>query len=183
MKKIILALAVLSTSAVFAQSMEGTMPKAISDSAADDRYNLGLSAGVNAPEGPHDQTGEAGATFGYDPMSEVGLGADVSTSRFNDGDDQNFKRISALGRATYNLGGEIPVIRDSYIGGATGPIFLSRQNNENQVEWAAAPLVGFDIPLADKLHDVVSLGVNFKYLFTTNTPDSAITTGVVKYWF
>lgn len=185
MKKIMLALAVLASSnVIYAEhTMETQMQKAKSEASADDRYNLGLAAGVNAPDGNRDATAEAGATFGYNPRPEVGLGADFSTSRFNDGDDADFERISAMARGAYNLGGDLPVLRDSYIGAAAGPIFLSRQNNPNQVEWALAPLVGFDIPLNQKLHDVISLGVNVKYLVTTNTPDSTITTGVVKYWF
>lgn len=185
MLKIILALAVLGGStAIFAETMEGSMPSYQSDASADDRYSLGLTGGVNAPEGNRSQTAEAGATFGYNPDAQLGLGADVSTSRFNNGDDQNYKRVSALARAAYNLSSTLPVLRDTYLGAAGGPIFLSRQNNPNQVEWAIAPMAGFDIPLNQKLHDVVSLGVNFKYLVTSNnTPDSAITTGVVKYWF
>lgn len=187
MKKLLIVCAVLSTS-VYAEyhgkadKVEGTFPELKKSPADEMAYSMGLTAGVNAPESTNDDTGVAGAIIGFQPVAPLGLGLEVNTSRFNNGDDQNYKSIATLARATYNFGGDIPVIRDSFLGAAGGPLFLSNSNTD-QTEWGIAPLAGFDIPLAERKRDVISLGLDAKYLITTDTPDAIVAQGAVKYWF
>lgn len=188
MKKFFIIGALLSSYSLYAAQhtaadrVEGSFPELKKSAADEQAYSMGLTAGVNSPEGTTDDTGEAGVTLGFQPYVPFSLGLDVSTSRFNDGDDQSYKRVSALGTGAFNFGGDIPVLRHSYIGAGAGPLLLSNSNSD-QLEWGFAPLAGFDIPLSQRAHDVISLGVNAKYLITTDTPDSMIAQGVVKYWF
>lgn len=188
MKKLLIICALLSSYSLYAEhrgtadKVEGTFPELKKSSADNMAYSMGLTAGVNSPESTNDDTGVAGAIVGFQPIVPLGLGLEVNTSRFNNGDDQNYKSIATLARATYNFGGDIPVIRHSFLGAAGGPLFLSNSNTD-QVEWGIAPLAGFDIPLAERKRDVISLGLDAKYLITTDTPDAVVAQGAVKYWF
>ena len=88
------------------------------------------------------------------------------------------KRVTLLGRGTYNFGGDIPVLRSSYVGVTTGPMFV-----DSNVEWSVGPLVGFDIPLQQQTSNFLSLGLQAKYLYTTDTQDSFSAGLALKYWY
>ena len=180
MSKLILGLLMLSGSfGVLAQTLEGAFPAVKEVQSSNDyKPNMGLTAGINNTRNVSDTTGETGVNVGFQPLIPFGLGFELSTSRFDTEDDQSYKRVTALGKATYNFGGDIPVLRDAYVGGAAGPVFLS-----GRTEFGAAPLVGFDIPLATKKRDYVSLGLNTRYLYVTDAPNSLITNAAVSYWF
>ena len=144
------------------------------------RTHFGINAGINNPEGSRGATPELGIDVGYQPYIPFGIGAELSTSRFDGADDEMHKRVTLLGRGTYNFGGETPVIRYSYVGLAAGPVFL-----HDGTEFGIAPVMGFDIPLFDKsVEDSVSLGFITKYLFVTSKdPDSLMTSAAVKWWY
>jgi hypothetical protein len=143
------------------------------------RMHVGVNMGINNPEGTRGATPELGMEVGFQPLIPFGLSLELSSSRFFSGDIDTYKRNTVLVRGTYNLGGETPVIRYSYLGLATGAVFL-----HDGMELGVAPVTGFDIPLYSELDHSCSLGFMAKYLFvTTDDPDSLITSAALKYWF
>lgn len=141
------------------------------------KVHVGLDAGINSPRGNAEATPELGLNIGYQPYVPFGVGADISTSRLDD--ETQHQRTSLLARGTYNLAGDIPVVRHSFIGVGAGPMFIS-----DGVEWTLAPLVGFDIPFNVFVEDKsVTLGLNAKYLMTTDTANSLVANASLKYWF
>ncbi len=182
MSKVILGVLILSGSfgVLAAETISGIFPEVKEVQNTNDyKPHMGFTAGMNSPGGDNNTTTETGVNIGFQPLIPFDLGVEFSTSRFNSDDDQDYKRVSTLGKATYNFGGEIPLLRDTYVGGAAGPVFLS-----GRTEFGAAPLAGFDIPLTkNKKKDFVSLGLNTRYLYVTDAPDSLITNAAVSYWF
>jgi len=88
-------------------------------------------------------------------------------------------RTRLLGKYSYNLGGTIPVIKDSYIGLGAGPV-LDNVRNTNTWEVGVVPQIGFDIPVVSQF----SLGANANYMFTIGpNADVFAFNGVAKYWF
>jgi len=180
MLKILLVFVLLTGSfASFAEAeLQGTLPDVKRADTIDEyKFHMGLAAGVSSPEGSQDATPEFGVDVGFQPVIPFGFGLEGSTTELDNG--ANTQRTNLFARATYNFGGEVPVLRSSYLGVAAGPTFLENANTE----WTVAPLIGFDIPLAKKAHDVITLGLNGKYAFISNTPDAVIATAAVKYWY
>lgn len=143
------------------------------------RIHLGLNLGINSAEGRRGSTPELGLEMGFQPLIPFGLSLELSTSKFDGDDDESHRRTTLLGKGTYNFGGDTPVVRYSYLGLGTGPVFLN-----DGTELGVAPLLGFDIPLYGDTDQACSLGFMAKYLFVTgHKPDSLITSAAVKYWF
>lgn len=185
----ILALSLATTSFAFAQTDSSattteaapevgpTLPliKEVQNS-EEFRFHLGFNLGINIPEGSRGATPELGFDIGFQPLIPFGLGLEISTSRFDDSHDAFHRRTTALVRSTYNFGGDIPVIKYSYLGFAAGPVFLS-----DGTEFGFAPIAGFDVRLSEE-HNC-SLGFVTKYLFVTSKdPDSLMTSAAVKFW-
>jgi hypothetical protein len=187
MRKIILAIAILSASfASFAQDMydspsektEGTFPELRSGDMSAQKWSAGVASGVNSPKGDATASAEYGLIIGFQPISAVTAGIEGNTTRLDNSND--VRQTNVLLRSTYNFGGDIPVLKSSFMGVGVGPVFIS-----NRVRWAGTPIVGFDIPLSSKSHDYLSLGLEAKYLFITNTdvPDLFASALALKYWF
>lgn len=190
MFKTLLALAVLSASvASFAQmsdnekerasaKLEGTLPEpgAVTDKSMY-KIHMGLTAGMSNPNGDVDSSPEYGINVGFQPYIPFGLGAEVTTTEM---DNSQLQRTNLLARGTYNFGGDIPVLKSTYVGVLTGPMF---QNENQDTEWSVGPTAGFDIPLQDKTSDFLSLGLAAKYLYTTNVQDSFSAGVALKYWY
>ena len=140
------------------------------------KIHMGLTAGVNSPSGDTSASPELGLNIGFAPYIPFGLGAEITTAELDDG--SNTQRTQILARGSYNFGGDIPVIRYSYVGVGVGPMFVA-----SKVEWSIAPLAGFDIPLEKKSADFLSLGLSAKYSYTTGTPDSFSAGAALKYWY
>lgn len=147
-------------------------------SLGEQRWSAGVFSGINSPKGEQKSSAEYGVIIGFEPMAAVGAGVEASTTRLNNNND--LRQTNVLLRGSYTIGGDIPVLRSSFIGAGVGPVFVS-----NRVRWAGAPIVGFDIPLSSKMHEVVSLGLEAKYLFVTNSDVANIfsSTLALKYWF
>ncbi len=183
MNKIIFGLALLSVSAAtYAQgdSMDsrvtGTMPEGRYEESKNYKWNMGIISGVNSPKGDITSSAEYGVNLGFQPAKQLAVGLDVMSSKLDDA-NQN-QRTTGLVSAAYVIGGDVPVIRNTYIGAGGGPVFV-----DNKVKWAYAPLVGFDVPLTQKTHEYMSLGLAAKYVFNQDTPDSLSAGAAVKYWF
>lgn len=178
-KWLVLALMTGSVSG-FAQTlgnkMEGTFPEVRAVEGSDEyRLHMGLTGGINNPE-ELDSSAEYGINVGFQPIVPFSVGAELTTTEL-DNNDQD-QRTTLLARGAYNMGGDIPVLKYSWIGAGIGPSLI-----DNQLELAIAPQVGFDIPLTNKVHDVISLGLNAKYMFVSDNPDSLVAAAAVKYWY
>lgn len=188
MFKKVLTIAVLTSSlSAFAQMsqaeknnaksrLEGSLPEPQAVESKDQyKLHMGLTAGVSSPRGDAESSPEFGINVGFQPYVPFGLGAEVITAEL---DDSNIQRTSVLARGTYNFGGDIPVLRSSYLGVTAGPMFV-----DGKTELAVGPLAGFDIPLQNQTSNFLSLGLQAKYLWTTDTQD-ALSAGVaLKYWY
>ncbi len=182
MKKTLLCL--LATSAFSAYAQEATVgtfpePKEVSNR-SEQKVHMGLNLGVNNPAGGYDTSLGMGVDVGYQPYIPYGVGAEIFTADMDrnnvNNDDQ---RTAALARGTYNFGGEIPVIRHSFVGVGVGPVLTG-----GIIDIGFAPLTGFDIPVADLNGSALTLGANIKYLYTTSeTADAFMTSAAVKYWY
>ena len=190
MFKTLIALVVLTSSvAAFAQmsesekarvknKMEGTLPDAQPVESKDMyKIHMGLTAGVSNPNGDVESSPEYGINVGFQPYVPFGFGAEATTTEM---DDSDISRTNLLVRGTYNFGGDIPVLRSSYVGVVTGPMF---QSDGGDTEYSVGPTLGFDIPLQDKSSDFLSLGLAAKYLYTTDVQDSFSAGLALKYWY
>lgn len=187
LKKLLIIAALASSLSAFAQMteaekrnarsrLEGSLPEPQAIESKDQyKIHMGLTAGVSSPRGDADSSPEFGINVGFQPYVPFGLGAEVITAELA---NTNIQRTSILARGTYNFGGDIPVLRSSYLGGTAGPMFV-----DGQTEWSAGPLIGFDIPLQNQASNFLSLGLQAKYLWTTNTQDALSAGLALKYWY
>lgn len=142
------------------------------------KLHVGLLTGIDSANGAENGTStELGVDIGYQPTSIFGVGVEGTTSRLDTPDEP--RRTMVLAKASARFGGDIPVLKDIYVGGAAGPVFA-----RSKTRFGVGPLAGFDIPLtANRSHDFLSLGLNAKYIWTNDTPDSLISAVALKYWF
>lgn len=143
--------------------------------------SIGFFGGYAQTESRRDAT-----TFGVDytmqPVVPFAFGGEV-LAYVSHGDDKvpPLTRTRLLAKATYNFGGHVPIIKNSYVGLGVGPVF---DNEERRIRVAvgAAPSVGFDIPLPDYFTNW-SIGANASYTFLTVGEQFFAANGVLKYWF
>lgn len=143
--------------------------------------SLGLKAGFVNPEGSYSSTAEFGLDIGFQPYVPFGVGATISTSKSSSQTTaRDLERTSILARGTYNFGGTTPIVKNSWVGIAAGPVF-----RRDGTDLGIAPIVGFDIPMHDGPGSYFSLGADAKYLALINSDDSDALTlnGVLKFWF
>lgn len=145
---------------------------------AEYKPHLGLLAGAAQPEGSGDTASEVGLDIGYQPYIPYGVGLEYIHSRVDDGTDEKDRDTVWL-KGSFNFGGTMALIRDSYVGLGLGAVMLS-----DRTAWAAAPIAGFDIPLERKQDQFVSLGASARYAIVSDGEvDTFSLSGVVKYWF
>lgn len=168
------------------QTVSSTLPKPekISDPAGL-RPHLGVTAGIANPEGSYRSAPEFGVDIGFSPYVPFGIGTSYTVSRnvSKSANTKDLERQSILARGTYNFGGSTPVIKNSWVGVAAGPVF-----RYNGTDLGVAPVIGFDIPIGEQAArggSHISLGADAKYLALINSDDSDALSvnGVVKYWF
>jgi hypothetical protein len=162
--------------------VSSTFPKTAQTDAEGVQPHIGVKAGVANPEGSYDSAPEFGLDVGFQPYIPFGVGAAVTTSRnTSKAGGRDLERTSVLARGTYNFGGSTPVIKNSWVGVAAGPVF-----KHNGTDLGVAPILGFDIPLREAaVGSYLSLGADAKYLALINSDesDALSVNGVVKYWF
>lgn len=159
-------------------TMDAGHPKVVH---AENAPYVGFMGGVATPEGRYNSGGEYGLELGYKPFNPIGTAIEIShTDLKNTQTTSNLARTDVLFKATYSIGGTIPVIRDSYVGVGLGPIF-----KPDGTGFGSAPLLGFDIPLAANRDDAnFSLGANAKFLIVSGSDPNALSVnGVLKYWY
>lgn len=144
--------------------------------------SLGLFGGLsNLP----DRTGGSsyGVSLQVQPWIPFSTGIVVSGNVSPKTDLQpTLTRTQILATGAYNFGGDIPVIKYSYLGLGLGAV-LDNEQNGLITSFGALPNVGFDIPL-DSTDKSFTLGANASYLFVGNArPQVFALNGVAKYWF
>ena len=144
--------------------------------------HIGLNAGVGSPEGSFNPGGQYSIEYGLQPYIPFGLAIEGGYAYFTD-NAANLSRTSLLLKGSYNFGGDIPVIRYSYIGLATGAAWEDSTLSEG-LAILVVPQIGFDIPIENLVEAPLSLGFNGAYTISSRgTPDVFTASGVVKYWY
>ena len=172
----------VATGADFRQTESSTFPAVRPLNTTSERMpHIGLMLGTARPEGSYSGATEFGMDIGYQPYIPFGIGLEATYSDpAQDITGNRLKRTTVLAKGLYNLGGDIVVIRDMYLGLGLGVVFEDSTTN-----LASAPVVGFDIPIRDRNDQAsISLGANAKYLTVEGAnPDALTIAGVVKYWY
>ncbi|MES2803575.1 MAG: hypothetical protein V4654_13860 [Bdellovibrionota bacterium] len=144
--------------------------------------SMGLMIGTFVPDDGNVATPNVGIDFMFQPRIPFGFGFEATHARPESTvTGERLEHTTVLAKAQYNFGGTIPVIRSSYVGIGAGAQF-----QESDTQFAAAPIVGFDIPLRDEISHM-SLGANAKYLYVEGNEDTdsnaTSINGVVKFWY
>lgn len=151
---------------------------------AEAKPSIGLMVGTFVPDDGSVATTNFGIDFMFQPRIPFAFGMEATRAEPESTVTRNkMKHTSVLAKAQYNFGGTIPVIRSSYLGIGAGV-----QIQDSATKFAAAPIMGFDIPLRDENQvSQVSLGANAKYLYVEGNEDvdsNAVSlNGVLKFWY
>jgi opacity protein-like surface antigen len=146
--------------------------------------HIDLTMGLTNLEGSFNTGAEYGFGFGFQPYIPFGLGMSMthSSNTAKDKNARGIERTTVLVRGSYHFAGEIPLIKYSHVGIATGPVI-----NQDATYFGLAPIVGFDIPVQEWVGEYisyVSIGVEAKYLMISNNESDGLTVnGALKYWF
>ncbi len=190
MKFLMFSLLFMTTSIAYAESDDGEknlLKKAYEDVKGLNESGLykphvAIFSGVSDPvENDYDAAGLLAVEAGYQIKVPYGVGFEVSAQDFEKDDSTDLTRTQFFLKSSYNLGGETPVIKYSYVGLGLGVV---TENSDNTAMYGAImPNLGFDIPLSS-LSEELSLGANLRYTATaSNEADNYGLNGVVKYWF
>ena len=162
------------------QTTSSTFPKPTQTDYNTQAPHVGLLAGTTSPDGSYASTGSLGFDAGFQPYIPFGVGAEVAYSNSNgEGNNEDLERTQVLAKASYNFGGNVTLIKHSYIGLGAGVVF-----EDEDVDLVSVPMIGFDIPLKQATADYVSLGANARYaLVEGSAPDAFAINAAVKYWY
>lgn len=148
---------------------------------AEMRPSLGISGGYAESEGNRNSGTGYGIEYGWQPYIPMGVAIELGgyVSPAGDG-EATLTRTKLLGKANYNLGGNIPVIKYSYAGLGIGAVW-DNERNSDYVNLGIAPQIGFDIPIPQTKF---TLGANANYMFVSGGKDDVFAlNGLAKYWF
>lgn len=146
--------------------------------------HVDLTLGLTNPEGSYGTGFEYGFGFGFQPYVPFGLGMSLTHSSNSSkyANTRTLERTTVLVRGTYHFAGNLPIIRYSHIGFATGPVI-----NRDATYFGLTPILGFDIPVREWVGEYVSylsVGVEAKYLMVSSDESDGLTVnGALKYWF
>ena len=178
----------MSTSALAADAVKtttSTLPaEQDAKNVAEMKPSIGLMLGTFVPDDGSVATTNVGIDFMFQPRIPFSFGMEATHAEPESTVTGNrLKHTAVLAKAQYNFGGMTPVIRSSYIALGAGAQF---QNSGTQ--FAAAPIIGFDIPLRnDEGISHMSLGANAKYLYVAGNEDvdsNAVSlNAVMKLWY
>ena len=184
----LLAVTILMAAPAFAAGVKNetsTLPlERDTKNVAESKPSIGLMVGTFVPDDGAVATTNVGIDFMFQPRIPFAFGVEATHAEPESTvTGKRLKHTSVLAKAQYNFGGTIPVIRSSFVGIGAGV-----QVQKSDTKFAAAPIVGFDIPLRDE-NEVshVSLGANAKYMYVEGNEDvdsNAVSlNGVVKFWY
>ncbi len=189
MKKVLLSFLIMAyTCTAFAQMsaqekrrmenrVEGSFPSLDKrEEPGINNINFGLVAGMLNPHGSIGSSAEYGVNIGFMPVRHLGAGLELTTTEL---DKVNVQMTNLLARGTYHLAGDIPILKDSFLGVTGGPIFIE----DGDTEWAIGPIVGFDIPLQNQSSGYLTLGLQARYLLISDADDTFSAAAALKYWY
>lgn len=186
---LVLAASVLGCKSVYAQERSVStfpQPRAIANS-SELKPHVGVHLGVANPQGDMNSGVGYGIEYGYQPYIPVGVALEISGLSTDSQNENDINRAKVLLKGTYNLGGTVPIIKNSYAGIGAGPVLDTAADGITRGRMGIAPLAGFDIPIATagtSEEKNVSLGANAHYLFVSHdAPNSFELAGMMKYWF
>ena len=146
--------------------------------------HFGLLAGASDPvEGDYKASGMTAIEVGYQPYIPYGSAIELLTEDFeSENSDETLSRTQLSWKMSYNFGGDMAVIRHSYLGLGLG-VATENMAGDSPTYGIIYPHLGFDIPLSDA-EKFVSLGLDLRYTASaSNEVDATSLNGVVKYWF
>jgi hypothetical protein len=151
------------------------------------RPHIGALIGLSNPNDDYGTNLQYGIDVGFQPIIPFSLSMEISRVQTESSDsiDKDLDRVNLLAKANYNFGGNIPVIKNSFVGAALGPIF-DNYEGVTYVRLGTGLNLGADFPItsAETMQDVWSIGANVGYLLVSDTDtDTLNVAGVVKYWY
>lgn len=150
------------------------------------RTHIGVRLGGANLESSFDNTMEFGAEYGYQPYIPFSVTFELSGYRSNRSDLPDLNRSKILAKGSYNFGGSVPVLKDSFVGAGLGPV-MDMFGDTAYGRLGISVQAGFDIPLTNSGNlaaQTYSVGADARYLFVSDaSPDDFNLNGVVKYWF
>ncbi len=150
---------------------------------SEQKPSVGIMSGITDTHDNRRNGTSWGIEAGYQPYVPFGVALQLSGYVSDHKEEMpTLTRTILLAKVNYNLGGDIPVIKDSYFGLGLGPV-MDNVANTIDTELGVAPQIGFDIPLGPE-PATFSLGANANYMFVGGSkPDVFALNGVAKYWF
>lgn len=181
MKNLILAavsaVTLVASVNVMAQTNTMPAPKPVTE-LSEFKPHVGILLGAAQPEGSGITASEVAIDIGYQPYIPFGIAAEFNHARIDDGDEAQDRNTLWL-KGSYNFGGTMPVVKNSYMGLGLGSVF-----KPDGTSLAIAPILGFDIPVARTQDGVYSLGASARYAVVGDEEVDTFTLGgVVKYWY
>ena len=180
---LLLSTIVARTSFADLEGTSRTFPKVHeSETVAEAKPSLGINIGLADTDNSRSTLGY-GIEFGFQPIIPFSSAFSLSGySSEHKADIPTLTRTMLMYKASYNFGGTIPVIKNSFAGLKVGPVF-DNINRKLDVELGVAPTVGFDFLLGGDLSHY-SLGANADYMFVGGSKNDVFAlNGVAKYWF
>jgi hypothetical protein len=170
-------------SAANSGTTSGTLPSLQKSTRSELRPHVGIQIGHADSGSTYGGATSYGLEVGYQPY--IPLAAALELQNFsNDGTGNKLDRTSLMAKGTYNFGGTIPIIRNSFVGAALGPVFDTAGTDSTNV--GAKVLAGLDFPLTASgltQEKSFSLGATAQYLAVLRADDSFIVNAQLKYWF
>jgi hypothetical protein len=148
--------------------------------------SVGLLMGYSALNGGEFSNNAAALVeAAFQPFVPFGLGAQFQYSPGDieaAGPNPDLNTTNLLLKGTYNFGGDIVVLRNSYVGAKTG-LTLYSGDVDTETHFSLGPVIGFDIPIDMQKH--FTLGAEGTYLGVLGdaSPDQVSLLGAAKYWF
>lgn len=183
-----LVIACLTGFAAQAQDASSTLPiPRPVESQSEVKAHLGVRAGGANPGSDFDNAFEYGVEYGFQPYIPYGLIFELSGyNSDNSGAGEDLNRSKLMVKGNYNFGGDIPVIKESYLGAGAGAV-MDTVDSTSYGRLGLSLQGGFDVPLTASgtlRSGSYSVGADLRYLFVSNSaPDDFNVSGVMKYWF
>ena len=145
--------------------------------------HIGILSGLTEPEGELDASGSVMIETALQPVIPFSAGLQFMLSEMDGETESKVERFGLLASASYNFGGDTPIIRHSYLMLSSGAI-LDKLDGDDQFALGIMPAAGFDHPIKAWSDSEMTLGLRASYLFVTDSrPDELALRAAVKYWY
>lgn len=150
------------------------------------KAHIGAELGYAEPGQNFDAGAEYGINVGFQPVIPFGLGAELTTFRASEDTGIGLQRTKLMINGTYNFGGPIAVLKNSYVGTGVGSVF-DAMGGQHNVYLGINLLGGMDFPIAqDGIgRNTFTIGGAAKYLIIPepDVQDSFALNAQIKYWY